>query len=96
MNPQEYSRLDYMAAELDGMKSDLTEVKAMIKDMHTLLSGNPIDKEASGLIGDFKQMKRELYSMKAELKKYKSYFYALITLFGLGILEWVVQFLKKL
>ena len=52
MNPQENSRLDYMAAELDALKNDVAEVKAIVKDMHTLLSGNPIDKDSNGMIGD--------------------------------------------
>jgi hypothetical protein len=37
MNPQENNRLDYMAAELDALKNDVAEVKAIVKDMHTLL-----------------------------------------------------------
>lgn len=94
MSTQENSRLDYMAAELDALKTDLAEVKAMIKDMHNLLAGNPIDKESSGLIGEFKQVKKEFYTLKSEVKKYKAYFYAMITLFGLGVLKVIIDILK--
>ena len=94
MNHQENSRLDYMAVELDSLKSDVAEVKAMVKDMHNLLAGNPIDKDSSGLIGDFKQVKREVYALKTEIKKYKAYFYALVTLVGFGILKTIIDLLK--
>ena len=83
-----------MAVELDSLKSDVAEVKAMVKDMHTLLAGNPIDKDSSGLIGDFKQVKREVYALKTEIKKYKAYFYALVTLVGFGILKTIIDLLK--
>ena len=94
MNHQENNRLDYMAVELDSLKSDVAEVKAMVKDMHTLLAGNPIDKDSSGLIGDFKQVKREVYALKTEIKKYKAYFYALVTLVGFGILKTIIDLLR--
>lgn len=96
MNQTENSRLDYMAAELDALKSDVSEVKAIVKDMHNLLSGNPIDKDSNGMIGDLRTMKKEVYAMKAELKKYKSYFYAMVTLIGLGVLKVIIEFLKGL
>jgi hypothetical protein len=96
MNHQENNRLDYMAAELDALKNDVAEVKAIVKDMHNLLSGNPIDKDSNGLIGDFRQVKREVYAMKAELKKYKSYFYAMVTLIGLGAIKVIIDFIKSL
>lgn len=60
MNLQENNRLDFMATELDALKSDVAEVKQLVKDMHTLLTGNPIDKDASGLIGDFRQVKKRV------------------------------------
>jgi hypothetical protein len=72
----------------------VAEVKAMVKDMHNLLAGNPIDKDSNGLIGDFKQVKREVYALKAEIKKYKAYFYALVTLVGLGIFKAIIDLLK--
>jgi hypothetical protein len=96
MNPQENNRLDYMAAELDALKSDVAEVKAIVKDMHNLLSGNPIDKDSSGMIGDLRTMKKEVYTLKAEIKKYKAYFYAMVTLIGLGVLKVIIDFLKGL
>lgn len=96
MNQTENSRLDYMAAELDALKSDVSEVKAIVKDMHNLLSGNPIDKDSNGMIGDLRIMKKEVYALKAEIKKYKAYFYAMVTLIGLGALKVVIEFLKGL
>lgn len=83
-----------MAVELDALKADVAEVKAMVKDMHTLLAGNPIDKDSSGLIGDFKQVKREVYALKSDIKKYKAYFYALVTLVGFGVLKTIIDLLK--
>jgi hypothetical protein len=94
MNPQENNRLDYMAAELDALKKDMAEVKSMVTDMYHILSGNPIDKDSSGMIGDLRTMKREVYELKSELKKYKNYFYALVTLVGLGALKVIVELLK--
>jgi len=95
MNLQENSKFDYMAAELDSLKKDVAEVKAIVKDMHTLLSGNPMDKDSSGMIGELRKLKGELYSLKGEIKKYKSYFYALVTLIGIGVLKAVIDFLKQ-
>lgn len=96
MNQIENNRLDYMAAELESLKSDVSEVKAIVKDMHHLLSGNPIDKDSNGMIGDLRAMKKEVYALKAELKKYKAYFYAMVTLIGLGYLKVIIEFLKGL
>jgi hypothetical protein len=96
MNIQENHRLDNMAAELEVLKKDMSEVKQMVKDMHTLLTGNPIDKDADGLIGDFRQVKKEFYTLKAEIKKYKNYFYAMVTLISLGALKLIIEFLKSL
>lgn len=94
MNTQENSRLDYMASELDALKKDMSEVKSMITDMYHILSGNPIDKDSNGMIGDLRNMKREVYELKSELKKYKNYFYALVTLVGLGALKVIIEVLK--
>lgn len=94
MNPQENNRLDYMAAELDALKKDMAEVKSMVTDMYHILSGNPIDKDSNGMIGDLRTMKKEVYELKSELKKYKNYFYALVTLVGLGALKVIVEILK--
>jgi hypothetical protein len=96
MNLQENNRLDYMAAELDVLKKDMAEVKAMVTDMYHILSGNPIDKDSSGMIGDLRTMKREVYDLKAEIKKYKAYFYAMVTLIGLGVVKVIIDFLKGL
>lgn len=94
MNTQENSRLDYMASELDALKKDMSEVKSMITDMYHILSGNPIDKDSNGMIGDLRSMKKEVYELKSELKKYKNYFYALVTLVGLGALKVIIEVLK--
>lgn len=96
MNLQENNRLDYMAAELDALKKDMAEVKAMVTDMYHILSGNPIDKDSNGMIGDLRTMKKEVYALKAEIKKYKAYFYAMVTLIGVGVLKFIVEFLKGL
>jgi len=94
MNPQENNRLDYMATELDALKKDMAEVKSMVTDMYHILSGNPIDKDSNGMIGDLRTMKKEVYELKSELKKYKNYFYALVTLVGLGALKIIIEILK--
>ena len=94
MNPQENNRLDYMASELDTLKKDMAEVKSMVTDMYHILSGNPIDKDSNGMIGDLRTMKKEVYELKSELKKYKNYFYALVTLVGLGSLKIIIEILK--
>jgi len=94
MNPQENNRLDYMATELDALKKDMAEVKSMVTDMYHILSGNPIDKDSNGMIGDLRTMKKEVYELKSELKKYKNYFYALVTLVGLGALKVIIEILK--
>ena len=84
-----------MADEIESLKTEVSEMKAMLKDVYTLLAGNPIDKDSSGLIKDFKQINKEVYALKYELKRYKSYFYALITLVGLGVLKFITDILEK-
>lgn len=91
----ENSRLDYMAHELETIKGEVSEMKAMLKDVHTLLAGNPIDKDSGGLLTDFKDMKKELDDIKDQLRKYKAYFYAVVTLFGIGALKIIIEFLTK-
>ena len=95
MNHQDNSRLDIMAEELESIKGNMAEMKTMLKDVYTLLAGNPIDKDSNGLISEFKEVKKELSDVKAELKKYKSYFYALVTLVGLGALKVITEFIVK-
>lgn len=84
-----------MAAELDSLKSDVAEVKAIVKDMHNLLSGNPLDRNSSGMIGDLRSLEKDLHELKYEIKKYKNYFYALVTLIGIGVFKVVIEFLQK-
>lgn len=91
---QENIRFDLMAQELESIKDEVSEMKTMLKDIHTLLAGNPIDKEASGLLYDLKKMKSELDFVKDELNKYRSYFFAIVTLFGLGVLKIIIDILK--
>ena len=43
-----------MADELESIKGNMAEMKAMLKDVYTLLAGNPIDKDSNGLISEFK------------------------------------------
>lgn len=89
----EKNTIESMAQELETIKRQVSEVKVMLKDIHTLLTGNPIDKTSGGLLSDFKKMKDELDDIKDQLRKYKSYFYALITLFGIGALKVIIDFL---
>jgi hypothetical protein len=95
MNNQENNRLDIMAEELESIKGNMAEVKTMLKDVYTLLAGNPIDKDSNGLISEFREVKKEVTELKGELKKYKAYFYALVTLVGLGVLKVITEFLTK-
>ena len=92
---QDSIRLDSMAQELETIKGEVSEMKTMLKDIHTLLAGNPIDRDSGGLLSDFKDMKSELDEIKDQLKKYKAYFYALVTLIGLGALKVIVEFLTS-
>lgn len=91
----ENQRLDSMAQELESIKGEVSEMKTMLKDIHTLLAGNPIDKNSGGLLSDFKEMKNELDEIKDQLRKYKAYFYALVTLIGIGALKVIIEFLTS-
>jgi HAMP domain-containing protein len=95
MTTEQDKRLEYMADELESLKAEVTEMKAMLKDVYTLLAGNPIDKDSSGLIKNLKDMNKEVYALKNELKRYKSYFYALITLVGFGALKVITDYFQK-
>jgi len=88
-------RLDSMSQELETIKAEVSEMKTMLKDIHTLLAGNPIDKNSGGLLSDFKKMKAELDDIKDQLRKYKAYFYALVTLIGIGALKVIIDFLTS-
>jgi len=95
MNQNDNGKLQQMAEELESIKQQMAEMKAMLKDVHTLLAGNPIDKDSKGLISDFREMKIELDEIKNQLRKYKAYFYALVTLIGIGALKIIIQFLTS-
>lgn len=84
-----------MADELESIKGNMAEMKAMLKDVYTLLAGNPIDKDSNGLISEFRNVKKEVIDLKGELKRYKSYFYALVTLVGIGALKVITEFIIK-
>ena len=86
-------RLDSMAQELEGIKGEVSEMKVMVKDIHVLLAGNPIDKTSGGLLLEVKSMKDELLTLRKELDKYKAYIYALMTLFTIGFGKAVIDFL---
>jgi uncharacterized protein YPO0396 len=88
-------RLDSMAQELETIKVEVAEMKVMVKDIHTLLAGNPIDKSSGGLLSEVKDMKKEMDDMKDQIRKYKAYFYALMTLIGIGALKVIIEFLTK-
>lgn len=89
----ENNQLHYMSQEIESLKTEVSEMKALLKDVYTLLAGNPIDKESSGLLSDFKEVKKEVYILKTEVKKYKAYFYALLTLVAMGALKAIVDVL---
>jgi type II secretory pathway component PulM len=95
MNQNDNGKLQQMAEELESIKQQMAEMKAMLKDVHTLLAGNPIDKDSKGLISDFREMKIELDEIKNQLRKYKAYFYALVILIGIGALKIIIQFLTS-
>lgn len=95
MNQNDNGKLQQMAEELESIKQQMAEMKAMLKDVHTLLAGNPIDKDSKGLISDFREMKAELDDIRNQLRKYKAYFYALVTLIGIGALKVIIQFLTS-
>lgn len=95
MTAHEKNRLDEMAQEIETIKDELTELKEMIKDVHTLLAGNASFPDQRGLVEDYNMTKKSVENLEADLKKYKSYFYALVTLVGLGILNFIKDLLAK-
>jgi hypothetical protein len=75
MSNQEKSRLDFMAEELETLKKELSEVKALIKDISDVarsvclagtptIGGQPVGRELSGV---------EPPSLQ-ELRPYKGYY----------------------
>ena len=84
--------LETMAEELEGIKEEVSEMKTMVKDIHILLAGNPIDRESHGLLSEIRTMRAELDDIRDQLRKYKSYFYALVTLISMGIIKIVFEF----
>jgi hypothetical protein len=84
-----------MAQEIETIKDELTELKELVKDVHTLLAGNASFPDQRGLVKDYNITKRSVELLETDLKKYKSYFYALVTLVGLGILNFIKDLLGK-
>jgi hypothetical protein len=95
MTTHEKNRLDVMAQEIETIKEELTELKEMIKDVHTLLAGNASFPDQRGLVEDYNITKKTVEALETDLKKYKSYFYALVTLVGLGILNFIKDLMTK-
>jgi hypothetical protein len=84
--------LESMADELESIKGEMSEMKTMVKDIHILLAGNPIDREAGGLLSEIRTMRTELDEIRDQLRKYKAYFYALVSLIAMGALKVIVEF----
>ena len=95
MTVHERNRLEFMAEEFEVIKNDMAETKAMVKDVYTLLAGNSLFPDQRGLVEDYNQTKQKVEVLEGDLKKYKSYFYALVTLVGLGILNFLKDLLGK-
>jgi predicted phage-related endonuclease len=95
MTAHERNRLDVMAEEIDDIKANMTELKGMVKDVHTLLAGNSSFPDQRGLVEDYNITKKTVDTLEADIKKYKSYFYALVTLVGLGIANFIKDILSK-
>jgi hypothetical protein len=95
MTAHEKNRLDTMSEEIESIKENITELKEMIKDVHTLLAGNASFPDQRGLVEDYNQTKSKVEILEESVKKYKSYFYALVTLVGLGIFNFLKDLLTK-
>jgi len=95
MTAHEKNRLDVMSEELESVKENITELKEMIRDVHTLLAGNASFPDQRGLVEDYNLTKTKVETLEESIKKYKSYFYALVTLVGLGIFNFLKQLLTK-
>lgn len=95
MTAHERDRLEFMAEEVETIKADMAETKAMVKDVYILLAGNPSFPDQRGLVEDYNQTKQKVDELESNLKKYKSYFYALVTLVGFGIFNFIKELLSK-
>lgn len=95
MTTHERNKLEVMAEEIEDIKANMAELKEMIKDVHTLLAGNSSFPDQRGLVEDYNLTKNKVEGLENDLKKYKSYFYALVTLVGLGILNFIKDLLNK-
>lgn len=95
MTTHERNKLELMAEEIEDIKANMAELKEMIKDVHTLLAGNASFPDQRGLVEDYNLTKSKVDGLENDLKKYKSYFYALVTLVGLGILNFIKDLLNK-
>ena len=95
MTQIEKQEIKVIANEVDAIKKDMAEMKKMIKDVHTLLAGNASFPNQHGLVQDYNTTKDKVETLEGDLKKYKAYFYALVTLVGLGILNFIKDLLGK-
>lgn len=95
MTAHEKNKLELMAEEIEDIKVNLADLKEMIKDVHTLLAGNSSFPDQRGLVEDYNLTKNKVEGLENDVKKYKSYFYALVTLVGLGILNFIKDLLSK-
>ena len=57
-----------MADEIEGIKADMSELKVMIKDVHTLLAGNASFPDQRGLVEDYNQTKSKVESLEARIQ----------------------------
>jgi len=94
MTAHEKNRLDTMAEEIENLKEQLAEMKVMVKDIHDLLAGSPLDPDSKGLVRDYRETKKSFYELRDDFKKYKNYIWALITLIGVGAVKIITDFLK--
>jgi hypothetical protein len=95
MTQFEVGKIDSMAHEIEKLKDDMKEVKDMVKDIYQLLAGNPIDPDSVGLVKEHRELKTDFNELKNEVKKYKAYFYAAITLIGMGILKTISDLIDR-
>ena len=60
MTIHEKNRLDIMAEEIEDIKANMTELKEMVKDVHTLLAGNASFPDQRGLVEDYNLTKSSI------------------------------------
>ncbi len=68
MTVHEKNKLESMADEIESIKTDMSELKVMIKDVHTLLAGNASFPDQRGLVEDYNQTKSKVESLESDVK----------------------------